>query len=125
MPARQMDRSNREHLESSKELNKGNDIFSKKKHKGNDASPFIDQRATARIRVAGWGRAQGREGRSLCEQESQAEKETQGNAACDADVYGHKAFSITADGRAFVRARADGEIVLSSSREERGKEKRN
>ena len=32
MPARQIDRSNREHLESSKELNKGNDIFSKKKN---------------------------------------------------------------------------------------------
>ena len=55
---------------------------------------------------------------------SKQENETQGNAACDADVYGHKAFSITADVRAFVRARADGEIVLSFSLEKRGERKK-
>ena len=48
---------------------------------------------------------------------SKQENETQGNAACDADVYGHKAFSIAADVRAFVRARADGEMVPSHSLE--------
>ena len=95
----------------------------KKKHKGNDASPFIDQRATARIRVAGWGRARAEKAGLSASRRAKRRRRRKGTQRVT-PMYMDTKPLVSLLMYARLSGRGLTAKLFSLSREERGKEKK-